>query len=179
MGHHALAGRKHLSIPLSNGGGAMALWVMWVEERGMWVAWEEKVSQGIHGKHNSMQERSCLRVTPHPPFTAFLGLWGSNGGSWMGVLGWCRPCRAKWGIFWVNIFPPNVWGQELIVWLTDIIGFIAKRWCFLGWGMVAFGFCINMVPINGWDTNNVWHVYGWGRHPHAHDNVKRIIWCKL
>ena len=26
MGHHALAGRKHLSISLSNGGGAMAQW---------------------------------------------------------------------------------------------------------------------------------------------------------
>ena len=30
-------------------------------------------SQGIHGKHNSMQGRSVLRVTPHPPFIAFLG----------------------------------------------------------------------------------------------------------
>ena len=26
MGHHALDGRKHLSISLSNGGGAMAQW---------------------------------------------------------------------------------------------------------------------------------------------------------
>ena len=32
-----------------------------------------KESQGIHGKHNSMQERCCLRVTPTPPFIAFLG----------------------------------------------------------------------------------------------------------
>ena len=37
---------------------------------------------------------------------------------------------------------------DLIVWLTDIIGFSGERWCFLGWGMVAFSFCINMVPIN-------------------------------
>ena len=28
MGHHALAGRKNLSISLSNGGGAMAQWGM-------------------------------------------------------------------------------------------------------------------------------------------------------
>ena len=46
--------------------------------------------------------------------------------------------------------------------------------------MVAFGFCIDMVPINGWDTNNVWHLYGWGRHPHArNDHIKRIMWSKL
>ena len=32
-----------------------------------------KESQGIHGKHNSMQEKSCLRVTPTSPFIAFLG----------------------------------------------------------------------------------------------------------
>ena len=32
-----------------------------------------KESQGIHGQHKSMQEKSCLRVIPHPPFIAFLG----------------------------------------------------------------------------------------------------------
>ena len=31
-----------------------------------------KESQGIHEQCNSMQERSCLRVTPTPPFIAFL-----------------------------------------------------------------------------------------------------------
>ena len=109
-------------------------------------------------------------------------MWGSNGvkcGSCMGVLGWCRPYRAKWGIFWVNRLPPDVWGKELTVWPTDIIGFSGERWHFLAWGMVAFGFCINMVPINGWDTNNVWHIYGWGRNPHARNDVKRIMWSKL
>ena len=35
-----------------------------------------KESQGIHGHHNSMQERSCLRVTPHPPFIAFFRVLG-------------------------------------------------------------------------------------------------------
>ena len=34
------------------------------------------MSQGIHGQHNNMQERSCLRVTPHPPFIAFWGFQG-------------------------------------------------------------------------------------------------------
>ena len=32
-------------------------------------------------------------------------MWGSNEVKWgscMGVLGWCRPCRAEWGVFWVN-----------------------------------------------------------------------------
>ena len=38
MGHHALAGRKHLPISLSNGRGAMAQRGKSVEERGMWVA---------------------------------------------------------------------------------------------------------------------------------------------
>ena len=76
MGHHALAGRKHLSISLSNGGGEMAQWGMRVEERGMWVDWEEKMSQGIHGKHNSMQGRSVLRMTPNPSFIDFLGHLG-------------------------------------------------------------------------------------------------------
>ena len=45
--------------------------------------------------------------------------------------------------------------------------------------MVAFGFCINMVPMNGWDTNNVWHVYGRGGNPHAHNDFKRIMWSML
>ena len=31
----------------------------------------DKGSQGIHGQHNNMQEKCCLRVTPHPPFIAF------------------------------------------------------------------------------------------------------------
>ena len=71
------------------------------------------------------------------------------------------------------------WGKELIIWLTDIIGFSGERWCFLGWGMVDFGVRINMFPINGWDTNNVWQVYGLSRNPHAHGNVKRIMWSIL
>ena len=33
----------------------------------------DKGSQGIHGKHNSMQGTNVLRVTPTPPFLAFLG----------------------------------------------------------------------------------------------------------
>ena len=35
-----------------------------------------KESQGIHGQHNSMQERSSLRVTPHPPFIVVFGVLG-------------------------------------------------------------------------------------------------------
>ena len=35
-----------------------------------------KEYQGMHGKHNNMQERSFLRVTPHPPFIAFFGVLG-------------------------------------------------------------------------------------------------------
>ena len=34
-----------------------------------------KESQGINGQHNSMQEKSCLRVTPTPPFIVFLGIF--------------------------------------------------------------------------------------------------------
>ena len=30
-----------------------------------------KESQGIHEQHNSMQEKSYLRMTPTPPFIAF------------------------------------------------------------------------------------------------------------
>ena len=33
----------------------------------------DKGSQGIHGKHNNMQGKSFLRVTPTPLFIAFLG----------------------------------------------------------------------------------------------------------
>ena len=42
--------------------------VVWVRR-----CWRDKGSQGIHGQHNSMQGRSVLRVTPTPPFIAFLG----------------------------------------------------------------------------------------------------------
>ena len=31
-----------------------------------------KESQGIHGKHNNMQERCVLRVNPTPAFIVFL-----------------------------------------------------------------------------------------------------------
>ena len=73
MGHDALAGRKHLPISLNNGWGAMAQWGEWMEERGMWVAWEAKVSQGIHGQHNSMQERCVFESDPPPSFYRFFG----------------------------------------------------------------------------------------------------------
>ena len=42
---------------------------------------------------------------PFSCFQVFLRVWGSNGVKWgssMGVLRWCRPCRAELGIFWVN-----------------------------------------------------------------------------
>ena len=51
-------------------GGAMA---HWRQRRGSVGVLRDKGSQGIHGKHNNMQGRSVLRVTPHPPFIAFLG----------------------------------------------------------------------------------------------------------
>ena len=35
----------------------------------------DKGSQGIHRKHNSMQGKTSLRVTPTPPFIAFLGIF--------------------------------------------------------------------------------------------------------
>ena len=35
----------------------------------------DKVSQGIHEQHNNMQGKSSLRVTPTPPFIAFLGIF--------------------------------------------------------------------------------------------------------
>ena len=68
MGHHALAlGSLSLLV-----GGAMAQVGMDVEERE--CGWfERKRSQSIHGQHNNRQERSVLRVTPHPPFIAFFG----------------------------------------------------------------------------------------------------------
>ena len=34
-----------------------------------------KGSQVIHKQHNSMQGKSCLRVTPTPPFIAFLSIF--------------------------------------------------------------------------------------------------------
>ena len=47
----------------------------WLERwrRGSVGGLKDKGSQGIHGQHNSMQGRICLRVTPHPPFIAFWG----------------------------------------------------------------------------------------------------------
>ena len=54
-----------------------------------------------------------------------------------------------------------------------------KKQCFLIQDMVDFGFILMLVPINGWDTNNVWHVYGWGGHTHARNNVKIIMWSRL
>ena len=104
---------------------------------------------------------------------------GVKWGSYIDVFTWCRSCRANQVIFWVNRLALDVWGKDLILCLTDIIGFSGERWCFLGWGMADFGFCINMVPINGWDTNNVWHVYGRGGHTHARNDVKIIMWSKL
>ena len=65
MGHHALACGN---TPLLDGR-AMAQW-RW--RRGSVGGLRDKGSQGIHGYHNSMQGRSVLRVTPHPPFIAFL-----------------------------------------------------------------------------------------------------------
>ena len=50
-------------------GGVMAQWRM--EERESVGGLRDKGSQGIHGKHNSMQWKSCVKVTPHPPFIAF------------------------------------------------------------------------------------------------------------
>ena len=66
MGHHALApGSLSLLV-----GGAMAQMGIDVEERE--CGWfERKRSQSIHEQHNNRQERSVLRVTPHPPFIVF------------------------------------------------------------------------------------------------------------
>ena len=65
MGHHALAGRS-----TSLGWGSYGS--MEMEERSV-GGLRDKGSQGIHGQHNSMQGKSCLRVTPIPLFIAFLG----------------------------------------------------------------------------------------------------------
>ena len=67
MGHHAL----DLEAPLSMGW-SLGLWSNGGEAmndlRG-------KGSQGIRRQHNNMQGKSCLRVTPTPPFIAFLGIF--------------------------------------------------------------------------------------------------------
>ena len=44
-----------------------------MNERGDVDGLRDKGSQGIHGKHNSMQGMNVLRVTPTPLFIAFLG----------------------------------------------------------------------------------------------------------
>ena len=63
MDHHALACGS-TSLKWGRNGS------MEMEERECgWLG--RQMSQGIHGQHNSMQGRSCLRVTPHPPFIAF------------------------------------------------------------------------------------------------------------
>ena len=73
MGHHALDGRKHLPISLNNGWGAMAQWGEWVEEIGMWVDWETKVSQGIHRQRKRMQKRCVFESDPPPSFYILFG----------------------------------------------------------------------------------------------------------
>ena len=75
MGHHALAhGNTSLLV------GKQWLDDMEMEERESgWF--KSKRSQSIHGKHNNMQMRRVLRVTPHPPYIVFpkgfrvLGPW--------------------------------------------------------------------------------------------------------
>ena len=68
MGHHALSPRS-LSLLV---GGEIAQMGMDVEERE--CGWfERQRSQSIHVQHNNRQGRNVLRVTPHPPFIAFLG----------------------------------------------------------------------------------------------------------
>ena len=52
------------------------LWLNGRWMRGSVGGLRDKGSQGIHGQHNSMQGRSVLRVTPHPPFIAFWGFLG-------------------------------------------------------------------------------------------------------
>ena len=44
-----------------------------------------KGSQGIHGKHNSMQGKSSFRVTPTPPFIAFFRIFRVLS-PWSGIL---------------------------------------------------------------------------------------------
>ena len=65
MGHHALA---HGNTSLLVG----EQWLGEVEMEESESGWfESKRSQSIHGKHNNMQMRSVLRVTPHPPYIVF------------------------------------------------------------------------------------------------------------
>ena len=52
------------------------LWLNGRWRRGSVGGLRDKGSQGIYGKHNNMQGKSCLRVTPSPPFISFLGLLG-------------------------------------------------------------------------------------------------------
>ena len=61
--------KKHLSL-LDGGAMAQCRW-----RRGSVGGLRDKGSQGIHMQHNSMQGRSVLRVTPHPPFIAFFGVF--------------------------------------------------------------------------------------------------------
>ena len=46
-----------------------------MDERGDVGSLRDKGFQGIHGKHNSMQGKSSLRVTPTPTFIDFLGIF--------------------------------------------------------------------------------------------------------
>ena len=70
MGHHALAhGRTSLLVGKQ--------WLGEIEMNERESGWfESKRSQSIHGKHNNMQMRSVLKVTPHPSFIVFLRDFG-------------------------------------------------------------------------------------------------------
>ena len=61
----------------------------------------------------------------------------------------------------------------IIVKIVERLETPTEKWSFLVQTTVYFGFLL-LVLKNGWDTCNVWHVYGWGRHTHARNNVKRI-----
>ena len=67
MGHHALAWE---STSIRNG----ELWLNggMDEREGEWLE-RKMISRNSLGKHNSMQGRNELRVTPTPLFKVFLG----------------------------------------------------------------------------------------------------------
>ena len=66
MGHHALAWRSTSLLAMGE------LWLKGkMDERECGWLERQMVSRHPLGKHNSMQGRNVLRVTPHPPFIVF------------------------------------------------------------------------------------------------------------
>ena len=69
MGHHALAWRSTSLLAM----GELWLGEMEMKERESGCVERQMVSRHPLGQHKSREGKNVLRVTPHPPFIAFLG----------------------------------------------------------------------------------------------------------